>query len=139
MLQLISISTTSYIATTLLNYVLSPYSTYLAHHVTCWSDTSDNGFKHEERSSLDLIKYEERSLWILFFMVCAWALSIRKDLIFSVLYVRILILSLILLGDIMFMFMIVISYWVIYLLTKVGQSYSCVCHISPWWPPAYLF
>ena len=53
-----------------------------SHHLKCWPDISEDSFKpvekpsgsfdNKERSSLDLFKYEESSLWIFFFMLCAW-------------------------------------------------------------------
>ena len=45
----------------LFNNILSTYSPCLAHHLICPTYKSDS-FKHEERSSLDLFKYKERSL-----------------------------------------------------------------------------
>ena len=81
----------------------------------CWPDTSDNIFKplekilfasfnHEESSSLDLIKYEERSLWIFFSCYVRGTpqslVLLRRTFLFIV-YVCILIFVLNMLGDIM--------------------------------------
>ena len=80
----------------LMKYVKSTLVLCLAHHLMCWVDTSEDSFKPIEivlsgsfdslrKTSLDFFKYEERSLWIFFFMLCAWhtlmSLAIKKSLV----------------------------------------------------------
>ena len=48
------------------NYILSTLVLCLAHHLMCWPETSENSFKHEEKSSLDFFKYDKKSSLNLF-------------------------------------------------------------------------